>query len=199
MAKQGRIIIVGAGIAGLCAAVYARKCGYDTVVLEQHTEAGGLATSWRREGYTFETCMHWLLGSRPGAPLNATWREVFDIDQLRFIDPPEYVRIVGADGQELPIYTDVDHLEVELLVRAPQDAARIRDFASSVRRLARLRLVDDPGHGGLASMMKYCPACRSWPGCRAAPQRNTASASSILCSRPSSAAATRRACRRWPC
>jgi phytoene dehydrogenase-like protein len=157
MSRPGRIIIVGAGIAGLCAAVYARKCGYDTVVLEQNTQPGGLAASWRRGGYTFETGLHSLHGSRPGAPLNATWREVFDIGRLRFIDPPEQVRMVGADGEELAIHSDVDRMEVGLLVRVPQDAAPIRDLAAAVRRLGGLRLVDNPEQAGLTSMMRAIP------------------------------------------
>ena len=63
MARTSRkIVIIGGGIAGLCAGVYARKCGYDVEVLEQHDNAGGLAT---RGDYTFETCLHWLLGANP--------------------------------------------------------------------------------------------------------------------------------------
>ena len=63
MAQPARsVVIVGGGIAGLCAAVHARKCGYQADVLEMHDAAGGLATSWQRDGYRFETCLHWLLG-----------------------------------------------------------------------------------------------------------------------------------------
>ena len=46
-----KIVVIGGGIAGLCTAVYARKCGYDIEVLEQHDNAGGLATSWQRGDY----------------------------------------------------------------------------------------------------------------------------------------------------
>jgi len=41
-----RVVVIGAGIAGLCAAVYARRCGYKVDVLEQHDRPGGLATSF---------------------------------------------------------------------------------------------------------------------------------------------------------
>jgi hypothetical protein len=34
-----------------------------------HHTPGGLATSWRKGDYTFETCFHWLLGSHPKAPM----------------------------------------------------------------------------------------------------------------------------------
>jgi len=60
-----KIVIIGGGVAGLCAGVYGRKCGFDAEVLEQHENAGGLATSWRRGDYAFETCLRWLLGANP--------------------------------------------------------------------------------------------------------------------------------------
>lgn len=46
-----------------------RRCGYEVELLEQHDVLGGLATSWKRGPYTFETCLHWLLGSSPGSPM----------------------------------------------------------------------------------------------------------------------------------
>jgi len=140
---QGKkIVIVGGGIAGLCAGVYARKCGYDVEVLEMSQNAGGLATSWQRGGYTFETCLHWLLGSNPKGAFHSRWLEVFDIDKLKFVNPEEFVRLETDGGESLPIYTNVDRMEAELLKNAPEDAAEIRRFASTVRRLAKLPMPD---------------------------------------------------------
>jgi phytoene dehydrogenase-like protein len=77
--NKPKIVIIGAGIAGLCGAVYARKCGYQVEVLEQHDSAGGLATSWRRGDYTFETCLHLLLGSSPQGSLHVQDDSVCDV------------------------------------------------------------------------------------------------------------------------
>src|SRR5579871_2523209 len=107
-AMHAKLLVIGGGIAGLCAAVYARRCGYDVELLEQHDVPGGLATSWTRGPYTFETCLHWLLGSSPASPMHRQWRELFDIDRLRFIYPEEYLRIESCNGDSLSIYTDVE-------------------------------------------------------------------------------------------
>jgi phytoene dehydrogenase-like protein len=137
-----KVLVIGAGIAGLCAAVYAQQAGYHVEVLEQNNVPGGLATSWRRGEYTFETCLHWLVGSNPKGDLHAEWREVFDIDKLTFIQPEEYLRLEDEHGQSLIIYSNVDRLEAELVRVSPGDRDEIRRFASAVRRLAGFPLFE---------------------------------------------------------
>jgi phytoene dehydrogenase-like protein len=135
-AASRKIVIIGGGIAGLCAGVYAQACGYQVEVLEQHSVPGGLATSWTKGGYTFETCLHWLVGSSPQGTLGAQWREVFDTDKLRFVYPEEYQRVETEQGQSLSVYSNVDRMEAELLRQAPEDADEIKAFASAIRQLA---------------------------------------------------------------
>ncbi|WP_233805299.1 phytoene desaturase family protein [Paraburkholderia sp. HP33-1] len=135
-----KVVIIGAGIAGLCAAVHARKCGYAVTLLEQHDRPGGLATSWQRGAYTFEECLHWLLGSNPHDPMHALWREVFDIDRLHFVYPEEWMRVESADGNHLSIFSNLERLEAELLRHAPQDEAQILQFVHAVRSLSHCPL-----------------------------------------------------------
>jgi phytoene dehydrogenase-like protein len=104
--------------------------------------------SWRRGPYTFETCLHWLVGSSPDGEFHAQWREVCDIEKLTFVNPEEFVQIESFSGDTLTIHTNVDRLEAELLGRAPQDAAAIRDFTRSIRTLGKFRMLDPSG--GLA-------------------------------------------------
>ena len=160
MNQHGRkIVIVGGGIAGLCAAVYALKCGYEVEVLEMHDMAGGLAMSWRRGAYTFETCLHWLVGSKPGADFHAQWQEVCDIDKLCFIDPQEFVRIETEAGDSLTVFTNIDRLEAELLRRTPHDAPAIRDLIHSMHVLAKFRVLDPSAgfSGNWLNMLRDLP------------------------------------------
>jgi phytoene dehydrogenase-like protein len=147
-----KIVIIGAGIAGLSAAAYALKCGYDVDVLEMHDMAGGLAMSWKRGGYTFETCLHWLVGTNPKGEFHELWREVFEIDKLRIIDHDEFVRVETDRGEQFHVYASLERLEQEMLRRAPQDAAAIQEFVQAVRTLAKFRILDPTG--GLAQNWK---------------------------------------------
>jgi phytoene dehydrogenase-like protein len=162
-----KVVIIGAGIAGLCTAVYARKCGYQVEIVEQHDRPGGLATSWRRGDYTFETCLHWFTGSKSDGPLYAQWQEVFDVNKLKFVYPDEFVRVETEQGESLSVYSDVDRLEAEFIRRAPLDALEIRRFTSAIRHLADCPL-PDPTEGWphkafeLIRVLPSLPLLRRW-------------------------------------
>ncbi|XRB08533.1 prolycopene isomerase [Pycnococcus provasolii] len=49
------VVVIGAGIGGLSAASLLAKYGKKVIVCESHTEPGGAAHAWHRDGYTFES------------------------------------------------------------------------------------------------------------------------------------------------
>jgi len=62
-----KVIIIGGGVAGLSTGIYGQLNGYDTEILEMHTLPGGQCTAWKRKGYTFDYCIHWLVGTASGS------------------------------------------------------------------------------------------------------------------------------------
>jgi phytoene dehydrogenase-like protein len=152
MERNGRkIVIVGGGVAGLCAAVYAQKCGYQAEILEMHDMAGGLATNWRRGDYIFETCLHWLWGSNPRSPMHARWLEVCDLDELNFVYHDRMAHLETERGETLDWYCDLDRLQSEWTQRAPQDSAAIRRFMATIRSLSKFEFIA-PGGGWPADL-----------------------------------------------
>lgn len=53
--KRPRIVIVGAGMAGLTAAAYLSRANYDVLLIEKNKEIGGLVNSFQRDGFIFDT------------------------------------------------------------------------------------------------------------------------------------------------
>ena len=162
-----KIMIVGAGIAGLCTGVYARKCGFDVEIVEMGNSSGGLAMSWQRQGYTFETCIYWLLGSNPTSPYYSLWKEVFDIQKINFIDSEEIAHIETEDGLRLVIKRNIDEMEHELLRIAPEDRAAITRVAQGIRKIMNCELPLTSGGPltnliGLLRMIPYLPEIRFW-------------------------------------
>jgi len=93
------IAIIGGGVAGLAAGCYAQMNGYRTQIFEMHGLPGGVCTSWRRDGYVFDGCLQWLMGSRAGSPLNRVWQELGALAGREVVNHDEFIRIEGATAR----------------------------------------------------------------------------------------------------
>jgi phytoene dehydrogenase-like protein len=129
-----RVIIIGAGISGLCAGSYLQMNGYDTEIFELHNVPGGLCTAWKRKGYTFDFCIHWLVGSSPSDSFYALWSELIDMAKLEFVDHEVFFQIEDAEGNALRVFTDVNRLEEEMKRVAPEDTGLIEEFIRGVHK-----------------------------------------------------------------
>ena len=133
-----KIIVIGAGIAGLSAGVYAQKCGFDVTILESHSIPGGICTSWKRKGYTFEGGMHWLAGSSPKQPIHKLWRHIGALNDSVKISYSEPFMEYNYKGKPIHFYRDIDNTERELLELSPTDKKAIKELCNSVRKFKNL-------------------------------------------------------------
>jgi len=137
---ERKAIIIGGGMAGLCAGTYLRMNGIETDIFEMHHTAGGVCTSWKRGDYLIDFCIHWLVGSAPSDPFYERWSELVDMGRIDFVNHNEYLRVEDGEGRQLIIYTHLDRLEAELLSKAPEDEQEILMFISAIRKLTRMEL-----------------------------------------------------------
>ena len=136
------IAIIGGGIAGLSAGCYGRMNGYATTIFEMHTQPGGQCTSWKRNGYTVDGCIHWLVGSGPASSFHKVWRELGAIQGRKIVDHEEYMRISGGDKTFI-LYTDAEKLRKHMKELAPGDAKIIDEFIDAIRKLGQLDMTLD--------------------------------------------------------
>jgi phytoene desaturase len=54
-----KVIIIGAGFAGLSAAAFMAKAGWDVTVIEKNSTAGGRAAQLKAQGFTFDMGPSW--------------------------------------------------------------------------------------------------------------------------------------------
>jgi phytoene dehydrogenase-like protein len=142
MKKTGnkRIVIIGAGIAGLSTGCYARMNGYQAEIFEAHTQPGGFCTSWQRKAYTIDGCIHWLIGSAPGSSFYPIWEELGALQERRIYDREVFERFVGLDGREVFLYTDANRLEKHLKELSPQDADAVEEMCALIRKFGRFSM-----------------------------------------------------------
>jgi phytoene dehydrogenase-like protein len=131
--KEKSIAIIGAGFAGLATGIYARLNGYKADIFEMHNIPGGLCTSWTRKGFTFDGCIHWLVGSSPDSGMHDIWEETGIAQGREFINLDEYLRIEDKSGRTLVFYTDTKRLEKHLLEFSPKDEKPIKEFIDGIR------------------------------------------------------------------
>ncbi len=158
--KKKKIVIVGAGIAGLSAGCYAQMNGFETEIFEQHNLPGGLCTAWKRKGYTFDGCIHWLEGSAPPNSFFTLWREIGAVQNRQFIYPDAFTHMTGSDGREFILYTDPNKLEAHIRQLSPQDGEPAAQLCRWIRKFSRFNMdmTGIPGQMSILKMLKtYLP------------------------------------------
>ena len=169
-----KIVIVGAGISGLSAGIYAARSGFDVTIVEQHSMAGGLSTGWSRKGYYFEGGMHWLTGSNPNLPLNKIWKETGALQENNPIEnrDPLYT-FIGPDGKTLCLHRYLPQMQEELIRYAPEDKHRIKKMCRAVKAFTNfyMPVMDEKGckcknpvQLHLSDFIKMLPAIARVPG-----------------------------------
>jgi len=131
-----KMLIIGGGISGLSAGCYAQMNGYETEIFERNPVPGGLCTSWERQGYTIDGCIHWLVGTRPGSPFFKLWQELgVDLsDAVRF---ETFYQVEDGD-QTAILRGDLDKLQAHLCRISPEDSHRIERILDWARAFAAL-------------------------------------------------------------
>ena len=88
------IIIIGAGLAGLATGCYARMNGYRALILEHHSDPGGVAKAWQHKDYLIDGGVHYLMGHRPGSACYNLYQELGIFKNRKFPDLKDYVHFI---------------------------------------------------------------------------------------------------------
>ena len=138
---MAKVVVIGAGISGLSAGIYAARSGFDVTIVEQHNIPGGLSTSWSRKGYYFEGGMHWLTGSSPEMPLNKVWKEtgaLKDNNPIEIRDP--LYTVFDENGKKLCFYRFLPQMEEALIEYAPEDKHMIKKMCRAIKDFTKFHM-----------------------------------------------------------
>ena len=140
MPNPKRIVIIGAGVAGLSAGIYAEQHGFHAILLEKNPSVGGMCTGWYRKGYYLDGCVHWLTGTKEGTLLNEMWKNlgVFETQ-----DDILYLPSWGTfeyQGQRVTMWRDLERAEREWKEVSPSDSKMIHKFFKMVKDFTKVEL-----------------------------------------------------------
>lgn len=137
---SSRVVVIGAGLAGLSAACHLAGAGYHVTVVERETIPGGRSGRIVRDGFTFDTgptvmTMPGLLADVVGA----AGARLDDLLPMRRLDPAYRARY--ADGSEIRVRAGHEAMREEIRQSSgAADAAAFDDFVRWLRQLYELEM-----------------------------------------------------------
>lgn len=120
-------IIIGAGISGLVCGCYLAKAGLRTLIIEKNAAPGGYCVSFKRKGYQFDACVHFLSTFRKGSKFYKILNNIGLFDKVKIIrhNPSD---IIVASGCKVKIYNKPNDTISEFKKCFPGERNQIEKF-----------------------------------------------------------------------
>lgn len=132
--KTKKAIVIGAGIAGIAAALRLQKQGYMTTIYEGNERAGGKLTQVTREGFRFDAGPSLFTMPQYVVELfelhGKDYRQYFDFERL-----PIVCQYFYGDGTRLNAYADVKKFEQEITSKLGESKESIAQFFKKAKTL----------------------------------------------------------------
>ncbi|MFK7920902.1 MAG: phytoene desaturase family protein [Bacteroidia bacterium] len=122
-----KVIVIGAGFAGLTAASILGQKGYDVTILEKNDQAGGRARRWEKDGFTFDMGPSWYWMPEVFENFfNLFGKKVSDYYTLKRLNPSYRVYFDDDDFVDVP--ADMGELEALFDSIEPGSGLQLREF-----------------------------------------------------------------------
>lgn len=137
-------VVIGGGVSGLAAGIYARKCGFECELHEKNPNLGGMCSYWMRKGYLLDNCVHWLTGTNPSTDMYSVWEELGVLGQGVDIVQHESFLQLSHEGQTLAVWRDAERLRRDMKAISPEDSKAIDHFITTLNRYRNVVLPTVP-------------------------------------------------------
>jgi len=137
------VAVIGAGIGGLAAGALLARKGLSVAVFEAGRVAGGYCTSFRRKGYTFDSCLDAVSGGAENGWLRRVLRQLgvdSEVELVR-LDP---LRVDNFAGEMVAVPGDINALLDKLCGIAPSEKDGIRGLFGAMDTVYRIAMVTMP-------------------------------------------------------
>ena len=131
--KEYDIAIIGAGISGLTAAAIAGKFGLKCCILEKEPKAGGYLAGFSKNGFHFETAIHWLNQCSKGE-MAARIFNIIGSDSPKIKIMQKIHRFKG-DTYDYLLTNNPDELKGKLINDFPYEKKGIEKFFNAAKKI----------------------------------------------------------------
>ena len=148
---MAHVLIIGGGVSGLSAGIYAQMSGHHATICEKHKIAGGNLTGWQRGNYHIDNCIHWLTGTNPATDSYQVWETLGALGNVS-IYQGDSLYTCEYSGVRLSLHKDLQTVKKEMLDCSPQDQKEIEAFIDAVEIIEGLCGIGGNAHNeGLSS------------------------------------------------
>lgn len=148
MNAQWDVIVIGAGLGGLGAAITLAQADKKVLVLEQSSKPGGYAQDFQVNGFRFDVSLHAMDGLAPGGWGDVAVKALGIADRLHFkrLDPFYQAKLGNATWSA---HADTLLLEQELIAQYPHERKGIRQLIDAMLQVFHemRRIREDTRHG----------------------------------------------------
>ena len=138
--RTDRVVVVGAGLAGLSAALRLRGAGREVTVVERASGPGGRAGRIEERGYALDTGPSVFTAPELVADTLAAVGEKLE-DRLTLVPLETTYRAQFADGSHLDVHADPEAFAAEVArLAGPAEADNLRRYLADLAELYRLQL-----------------------------------------------------------
>ena len=156
---MAKILIIGGGVSGLAAGIYAQMDGHQAIICERCAVAGGNLTGWQRGDYHIDNCIHWLTGTNPATDTYKMWEELGALGGVD-VYQGEILYTYSHNGRELSLCKDLKKLEGQMMKISPNDKKEIRSFFRAIEIMQGISGIAGENHdkkSSITQMMTSLP------------------------------------------
>lgn len=136
---MSKIIIIGGGIAGLTAGIYAQKYGFESEIFEKNDFIGGECTGYNKDGFHIDNCLEYLKGTDKKTELYQLWEDTGvlggGVEVVRF----DSFYTSHFDEKKAVLWRDKERTGKELHKLGRSDGKAIDEFISAVTALEKVK------------------------------------------------------------
>jgi len=133
------VIIIGAGIGGLVCGCYLARAGLKVLIVEKNSKPGGYCTSFEKDGFRFDSCVHSLGSLRENGALRKIFFDLELDKKIKIIRLNPFDTII-VPGHTIRIMSSLKDTINEFHINFPKEIENIKNFFNFITKTDFLTL-----------------------------------------------------------
>src|ERR1043165_3034046 len=136
--KKYDVVIIGSGLGGMVCGTILSKEGKRVCVIEKNEQVGGSLQTFRREGVTFDTGVHYIGGLAPGNNLWKIFNYLGIMDRLETVRMDQTgfdVVMFKDDKEEYPYGMGYENFQRIMSAKFPDEKEAIETYCRDMKRI----------------------------------------------------------------